>query len=144
MPVSSTATVTPCPVSPVPASCVAPVSCKKASEGVCGPVDCGTDCTFTEMSRVTVMPGSASRIGSSIVRIDARTPSMRWNCCRMVPPTSRTAVTGLSRPVEVTITCSVRPAAAGGADATDRPLNTVTNAAPAAAIRPALRRDLAA
>src|SRR5215472_11502626 len=142
MPVSSTATVTPWPVSPLLASCVAPVSCRNASEGVCGPVDSGTDCTFTDRFGVTVMPGSDARTDSSAVGIDASTPSMRWYCCRTVPPTSRTALAGLSSPDEVTMTCSVRSAAAGGADASAKPKTAVTMAAQAATSRPALLRVL--
>ncbi len=51
MPVSTTATVTPWPVSPWAASWSAPVSWRNTSDGVCGPVDSGLDCTFTESVR---------------------------------------------------------------------------------------------
>ena len=107
MPVSSTATVTPWPVSPADASRVAPVSCRNASEGVCGPVDSVVDCTLTETSGVTVIPGSAASSGSTAVGIKASTPSMRWYCVRTVPPTSSTAATGLRSPVAVTMTVSL-------------------------------------
>ena len=76
MPVSSTATVTPWPVSPPANNCVAPVCCKNSSDGVCGPVDSTVDCTLTETSGVTVMPGSAASSGSSTVGIEASTPLM--------------------------------------------------------------------
>ena len=139
MPVSSTATVTPCPVSPWAASRVAPVSWRNASDGVWGPVDSGVDCTLTERSEVTVMPGSASSTGSRAVGTSASTPLMRWYRVRMVPPTPSTAVTGLSSPVAVTMTVSIGLAEAAGTPVTDVAAKAAASAAAAAAARPFLR-----
>src|SRR5258708_3351778 len=135
MPVSSTATVTPWPVSPVKARRVAPVCGKNASDGACGPVDSVADCALTGTSGVTVMPGNAASTGSRAMGIEASTPLMRWYCVKTVPPTSSTAATGVKSPVEVTMTVSVVLADAAGTPATDVPANAATTAAPKAAIR---------
>ena len=139
MPVSSTATVTPCPVSPWAASLSAPVSWRNTSDGVCGPVDSGTDCTLTVRSEVTVMPGSASSTGSRAVGTSASTPLMRWYRVRMVPPTPSTAVTGLSSPVAVTMTVSIGLAEAAGTPVIDVAAKAAASAAAAAATRTLLR-----
>ena len=140
MPVSSTATVTPWPVSPCAASWVAPVSWRNTSDGVCGPVDSGLACTFTEASGVTVMPGIAPSTGSRAAGTSASTPLMRWNWVRMVPPTPSTALTGLSSPVAVTMTVSSGLADAAGTPAIDVPVKVAASIAAVAAIRPFFRR----
>ena len=140
MPVSSTATVTPWPVSPCEASWSAPVSWRNTSEGVCGPVDSGLDCTLTAASAVTVMPGSAPSTGSRAVGTSASTPLMRWNWVRTVPPSPSTAVAGFSNPVAVTMTVSSGLADAAGTPASDVPAKVAASTAAVAAIRPFFRR----
>ena len=65
---------------------------------------------------------------------------MRWNWVRTVPPTSSTAVTGLSSPVAVTMTVSPGLADAAGAPASDVPAKVAASIAAVAAIRPFFRR----
>ncbi len=137
MPVSSTATVTPWPVSPAAASWVAPVSARNASDGACGPSDSAAEPMLTDRSGVTWTPGRPASAGSVIVRIDATTPLMRWNLVRTLPPTSSTAWTGLRMPFVVTMTSSVQLADAFGAVTADRHPIAHTSAAPVARRRPA-------
>ena len=62
--------------------------------------------------------GSAASTGSVAVRMEAWTPLMMWYWVSMVPPTSSTALTGLSSPVQVVISPAGRlPGWVGAADA---------------------------
>ncbi len=63
----------------------------------------------------------------------ASTPLMMWNCVSTVPSTFSTALTGLSAPVELTMTVSVVLAWAAGVATADVPAIRASAAAPAAA-----------
>src|SRR6202008_2155845 len=101
----------------------------------CGPVDSIVDCTVTDSSGVTTMPGKAASTDSRAVGIEASTPLMRLYWVKMVPPTSSTAATALNGPVAVTITVSLRLADAAGTPAISVPAKVAAAAAAAAAIR---------
>ncbi len=107
---------------------------------MCGPVDSGGVCvsvdwTVTDTSGVTVIPGSDASNGSRNVGTVASTPLMTWYWFSTVPSTPSTADTGLSSPVDVTMTCWVELADAAGAAATDAPASAETTAAETAARR---------
>ena len=137
MPVSSTATVTPWPVSPPAASCVAPVCCRNASEGVCGPVDSVVDCTLTVAIRrhADARQRRQHRLqGGGDHRVDrVDEVVLRQDGAAQLS----TAATGLSSPVAVTMTVSPGLADAAGAPASDVPAKAAAiAAATAAAARP--------
>src|ERR1700722_20982576 len=115
---------------------MAPGCLRTPSDGACGPVDSTVDWTLTETSGVTVIPAGASSAGASAAGIDASTPSMIWNLVSTVPRTSSTAATGLSSPVEVTMTVTVLLADAAGAPTMVVPANAVATRTAAAASRP--------
>ena len=89
MPVSSTATLTPRPVSFFAHSCVAPVCCANTAAGDCdASAENPADCNEIEMFGTTSMPGSIpSRNTSNGVRVASISPSTP-RLLTTVPPTS--------------------------------------------------------